>query len=1090
MKIKAMHAELHIITSNKLEILTDAIATLIASPNQLRQQDPLDPEMVLVQSKGMQQWLSMAIAERNGICANIDFPFPNAFLVHLYEQVVDKLPHRQPFDAEVLTFRILSLLPDLIHTEAFASIRNYLADSSTSRKRYQLASKIADVFDQYQIFRPEMLLKWEAGQYDKACAANAWQPILWQSLCQGDQHHHRAAQQKRLIAKLNQKKTALNLLPARIAVFGISHLPPFHLQVLGALSLRIPVYMFLLNPCRHYWGDILSDRQFTRTAYRKKLPDFDPGKDLHIDQGNRLLASWGGQGKQFLNLVHQMDGQMLDLFDDNQPQTMLSGIQQDILDLNDRTTDDTDINLLQGDRSIQIHSCHSPMREVEVFHDQLIGLFENNPKLAPHDILVMTPNIGDYTPYIHAVFNNPLSTESGIPYTVADQGMPKESRMVEGFLQLLALHKSRFQLSQVMALLNYSHIRKKFKLEEGDLSKLESWLNHTHIRWGWDGAHRKKHALPGFEQNTWRHGLDRLILGYAMQVDGAKTFNDILPQQGIDATEGELIGALSEFAERLYRQLGNLPDQAQTQFWHRTLLRLLDDFFVVDESGARERQALRDVIDDLLAITTAASFSGKVPFEVVQDHLKGALDRSTFGTGFMAGSVTFCAMLPMRSIPAKVICVLGMGYDTFPQDIREPAFNLIAGEPAFGDRSKRDDDKYLFLEALLSAREVFYLSYVGRSIQDNASIPPSVVVDELLEYIESGFGIQATDLVTQHPLQPFSKRYFDGETPGLFSYSKENLMASRAMDGSDQLHAFFPSPLESPETDWRHCTVEQLCSFFTNPARFLLERRLNIHLHQDQSLLEDHEHFNLDALERFKIKQSLLETCLKGAGNGNEYAALCAAGTLPHGTVGRVLFQQMTHEVQHFVHHLGERTPEDPKSELTIDLHVGPFHLSGELGNIYPEKRLAYRLAKMRPQDRLTLFISHLIMLTHFGKDADDRTSMLICQDGQLELAPINNAHDVLLNYLELYWQGLHYPLQFFAKSSYEYALKHHQGKTSHQAMAASRTKWYGSPPYAPGEHQDPYLKLCFGHQNPLDGRFMELALNVFLPIINATHTT
>lgn len=1085
-----MPAALHIISANKLEILTDAIATLIATPNQLRQSEPLEPERVLVQSKGMQQWLSMAIAQRNGISANIEFPFPNTFLAFLYEQFVDHLPQREPFAAEVLTFRIMAMLPKLIDRKAFTAIRHYLDEPSATRKLFQLASKIADAFDQYQIFRPEMLIKWEAGQYDTYGPANAWQPILWQSLCHGSQTYHRAAQQKALIAKLKQKTTPVHLLPSRVSVFGISHLPPFHLQVLAALSHRIPVYMFLLNPCRHYWGDILSDRQFTRSTLRKEHPGFDPSQDLHIDRGNRLLASWGGQGKQFLNLIHQMDGQMLDLFEDHRPQTILSAIQQDILDLNDRAIEGTDRHRWQGDRSIQIHSCHSPMREVEVLHDQLVDLFENNPVLVPRDILVMAPNIGDYAPYIHAVFNNPLSTEPGIPYTVADQGLPGESRMVEGFLRLLDLYKSRFQISQVLMLLNYPHIRKTFGIEESDLPKLESWLSHTHIRWGWDGDHRKSFALPKFEQNSWRHGLDRLILGYAMAANGSKTFNDILPQEGVDAAAGALIGALAEFVERLYRQMGNLPDLADMQEWHRILLTLLDDFFIVDESGTQERQALQGVIDELLENSNAASFSGQLPYEVVQDHLKYALERTSFGTGFLAGSVTFCAMLPMRSIPAKVICILGMGHDTFPQDIREPAFNLIAGEPALGDRSKRDDDKYLFLEALVSAREVFYLSYVGRSIQDNASIPPSVVVDELLEYLESGFGIEAAHWVTQHPLQPFSKRYYDGVTPGLFSYSEENLTASRAMGRSEQLQPFFPSPIDTPETTWRDCSVSQLTTFYTNPARFLLEKRLNIFLRQDELALTDHEHFNLDALARFKIKQSILESCFNGEGQHDAFASLSASGMLPHGTVGQVLFQQMADEVHQFASRLGTRFPKGDGAEVPIDLNIEPFHLSGELSDIYPEKRFVYRLAKIRPQDRLALFISHLIMLNHFGKDSVQRTSMLVCQDAQLELASLENAHDTLLNYLDLYWQGLKSPLPFFPKSSYAYAIKHYQGKTSQQAMSAARVKWQGSPPYAPGENQDPYLNLCFSHQDPLDERFKTTALNVFLPLLEAATST
>ena len=1074
-----MSSELHIISSNHLERLVDAIATLMASPLK----DPLEPETVLVQSKGMQQWMSMAIAERNGICANINFPFPNAFLTELYEHVVGQLPSKQLFSADVLTFRIMQRLPELLVRDEFEGLRSYLNDLSIGRKQFQLATKIADALDQYQIFRPEMILKWEVGQYKKKRSANAWQPILWNALIRGNPSFHRAAQQKLLIDKLKQQHTPVKRLPSRISVFGISHLPPFHLRVLEALSHQIPVYMFLLNPCRHYWSDILSDRQINRSAHSQNNPELDQKKDLHIERGNRILASWGGQGKQFLNLIHQMDGQLFDLFADNTPHTLLGKIQQDILDLHDRSITEKDSAVVKNDISLQVHACHSPMREVEVLRDQLLDLFEKDPSISPRDVLVMTPDIGSYAPYIHAVFNNPLSDEPVMPYTVADQGMSKESRLIDGYLRLLELHQSRFSVSQVMALLAYPHIRRKFALEESDLPKIEVWLNSAQIRWGWNGDHRKAHALPRFEQNTWRHGLDRLIMGYAMAGDGVSVFNGILPQEDVDSGEGMLIGALSDFVEKLYRQLGDLPEKGKISYWHGILIGLLDDFFKIDESSVQEMRSLRDIIDNFLEIATVAEFNRQVPFEVVQDHIKGALNRSSFGTGFMRGSITFCAMLPMRSIPSKVICIMGMGYDTFPKDMREPAFNLIAAEPAAGDRSKRDDDKYLFLEALISARQVLYLSYVGRSVQDNSPIPPSVVIDELLEYVEAGFGVQASHIVTLHPLQAFSKSYFTSTTPELYSYSKENLEASQAMAAMDELPPFFQTPIEAPDESWRDCTLDQLCVFYTNPTRFILEQRLGIYLYQGNAVLVDHENFNINALDRFKIKQFLLSAHLEGEGTANRYESLHAAGVLPHGTIGRVLYQQIEQEVDQFANRLIQHTPDGAMISKPFEIDIGPYHLSGELDQLYPNKRLVYRLANIRPQDRLSLFIAHLVMAAVTTEEAA-RSSVLVCQDAHWELPPLDNPHDRLHDYLDLYWQGLQMPVTFFPKSSYEFALKQHQGKTSQQAIAASRAVWQGNPPYRTGENQDPYLNLCFNGMDPLNDEFKKLALRVYLPFI------
>jgi exodeoxyribonuclease V gamma subunit len=1082
-----MPFELHITISNHLEILADAMADRVATPFSTIPPNPLQPETILVQSKGMQRWVSMAIAKRNGICANIDFPFPNTFLEQLYSLIVGPLDQQNAFDTKVLTFRIMALLPQLMAAAEFAPIRSYLKEQGLTRKQFQLAAKIADVFDQYQIFRPEMILGWEAGQSDKALSENAWQPVLWKKLTHGIQSFHRAAMQKKLVAALTQAVGMVQHLPPRISVFGISHLPPFHLQVLAALSHRIPVCLFLLNPCRHFWGDIVSDQQWVHSRVKKRNPELDPQQDLHIERGNRLLASWGEQGKQFFNLILQMDGQVMDLFEENTAPTLLAQIQQDILDLNDRSEQAPPPMRSEEDTSLQVHACHSPMREVEVLHDQLRDLFEKDPVLMPRDILVMTPDIGTYAPYIHAVFGNAEPGDHAIPYTVADQGMPSESRLIEGFLRLLELYQSRFEVSQVMALLAYEPIRNRFGLQESDLPTIETWLQSANIRWAWDATHRKAHTLPRFKQNTWRHGLDRLVLGYAMAADDQKMFAGMLPLEGVDTGDSHILGALANFVERLYRQLGQLPPKAAMPHWHATLLGLLDVFFATDESSAHDMQALRDVVDGLAMSASAADFTEEIPFEVVCDYLKDTLNRASFGTGFMAGSITFCAMLPMRSIPAKVICLLGLGYDTFPKELREPAFNLIAANPRAGDRSKRDDDKYLFLEALISARQVLYLSYVGASVQDNSPIPPSVVIDELLEYVEEGFGVGPETLVTRHPLQAFSRRYFDGTHPKLFSYSRENVEASQcigALGGTlGQVPPFFDSALEMPQASWRHCTFEQLGSFYANPTRFLLEQRLGIYLRQERVVLEDQENFNLEALDRYKIRQKLLKFQLTGRSGADSYAAFQAAGLLPHGTIGQVLFKQLSHEVDQYVELLTRHVPKQEATQQPIDLIIGPFRLSGMLDGLYGEKRVVCRLAKTRPQDLLSVFVAHLAM----GADPANQfptTSWLICQDAIWQWPAVSTPDTTLGLYLDLFWDGLQSPVPFFPRSSYEYALQHHQGKSIQKALAGALDKWQGHPPHAQGESQDPYLKLCFGGMQPLTSAFEEMALKVFQPLL------
>jgi exodeoxyribonuclease V gamma subunit len=1085
-----MASGLHIITSNHLEVLAAGLAGLLGDIPEGDASRPLQPEVVLVQSKGMQRWISMAVARINGICANVEFPFPNAFLERLYGQMLGALPACNPYDPQVLTFRILRLLPRLLHRPEFEPLRIYLSEDRRPLKRYQLARRIADLMDQYAVFRPEMLLAWEADPqrarvFDSP--AEAWQAVLWARLAAEIQVPHRSAMQHALIRKLADGNAAVYGMPARLAVFGISHLPPFHLQVLEALARRIPVFLFLMNPCRLYWSDILSDRQMHR---RRASDDRDASADemLYLERGNRLLASLGQLGKHFFDFIHQSEAHVDEAFQDN-PDTLLGRIQQDILDLVDRAgaAREPQTPPVQADGSLRVHSCHGPMREVEVLYDQLLDILARDDSLQPRDILVMTPDIGLYAPYIHAVFGAARGqAPSAIPYTVTDQGIVLESPAVQSCVQLLDLAGGRLEASRVMALLECPAVHRRFGLCGADLPLVEQWIRDAAICWGWDGTHRRGHHLPGFSENTWRSGLDRLVLGYALSGDDTRLFAGVLPYDGIGAGEDRVLGRFVVFAETLHDAITDLASRDTLEGWHRRLRELLERFFEADAQTTRELQGVRAAIDQLKQVGGGDEGVG---FEVVRQYIKDALGRTTFDSGFMAGGVTFCAMLPMRSIPAKTICLLGMNHDAFPRQHHEPGFNLIALAPRKGDRSRRSDDRYLFLETLVSARHTLYLSYVGQDIQDNTPIPPSVVVDELVEYVNEAFGVAPDQLVTRHPLHGFSPAYFDGSHPLLFSYSEENKTAAGQLAAGGVQAPFFDQALAPPPEDWRQCGLGQLAAFFAHPTRHLMEQRLGVYLRESTDAIDDRERFGLAPLDRYEINQQLLKALLDGVPSQAAYATARAAGVLPHGTVGRVLHQQLDGEVKQFIRTLKAHLPEDRPRNAHVHIDLPPFALHGTIDQVYPEARIVLRMANTRPQDLLGTFIHHAAMLAATDRGDLPGTSILLCKDAVWQWGAMASqaAEAVLRIYLDHYWRGMQAPLPFFCRSSYEYAHQHLvKQRPKKAALAAAFKKWSGND-FAPGESSDPYLKRCFDGRNPLTPEFEGTTLAVFEPLLRTS---
>jgi exodeoxyribonuclease V gamma subunit len=1071
-------------TSNRLEILAEKLAEVLSAPLS----SPMAPEIIVVQSKGMERWISMEIARHIGICANVKFPFPNAFIYDMIGKVIPDLPEELPYDPKFLTWKIMKFLPTFIEIPGFESIKNYLDKGGFDLKRFQLAERIADLFDQYLLYRPDWIFRWEKGEDDH------WQAVLWSSLVKGNEKFHRAALGKKFVEMLQQSTFQVTDFPQRVSVFGISSLPLFHIQILAAISEFTEVHLFLMNPCREFWFDILSDREIKRVTDQhcdRSVSD----ENLHAEKGNSLLASMGTLGRDFLGMIYDFEIQEISAFEEPVENNLLSRLQSGILNLNEKNESNLKSLIAEHDYSIQIHSCHSPMREIEVLQDQLLKMFEQNPNLLPRDILIMTPEIEIYAPYIQAAFGLPGDDSRRIPFSITDRKIRKESQVIETFLAILDLWNSRFGAAEVMTIIESPIVRRKFDLSEGDIDLIRRWISDTRIRWGIDENQRLAMGLPAMAENTWRAGLNRLLLGYALPGRDEKMFADILPYDHIEGNETSVLGNFLEFMNKLFQTAEAINHTRTLQEWAEFLQGIVEKLFESDPDTESEFLVIWRSLNDLANIQQKTEFSEKVDVQVIKNYLTHLFEKESFGYGFMTGGVTFCAMLPMRSIPFKVICLIGMNDTAYPRQEKRLGFDLMAKHPRPGDRSRRKDDRYLFLESLLSAREKLYISYVGQSIQDNSTIPPSVLVSELLDYIEAGFEISGKNIlnhvITKHRLQAFSPEYFKGNQK-LFSYSNEHYQAAKKLIEPRQLPvSFISNGLLPPGDEWKSIDVADLCRFFVNPTKYLLNKRLGIYLKEEISVLDESEAFEIQSLDRFLLEQNLLEKKLDGEELREFFKVTRAAGALPHGTVGDIVYENLSRNIERFVLQIKQYIQPAPLEPLDVDLQIDDFKLSGKIGGIYPERLLRYRYAKIRCKDRLSTWIYHLILNCLEIKNYP-RISVLIglnpdSKDDQWEawqFLSIENNQQLLEKLLEIYWLGLVKPIHFFPESSWEYAYRIlEKNKSDNDAMKNARHEWMGSD-YNRGESEDLYYQLCFSKTDPIDDEFKELAVEIFKPLI------
>jgi exodeoxyribonuclease V gamma subunit len=923
----------------------------------------LEQETILVQSNGVAEWLKIALADELSVCAATQVALPARFLWQAYRSMLgrEQVPTRSPFDKGPLTWRLMRMLPSLLAQDVFAPLRHFLGDGCPER-RLQLAERLADLFDQYQVYRADWLLDWAAGQNIlrrpggepvKLVHDQCWQAQLWRevnaSLPEEKRFSSRAGIHQLFLDAVARGDAPVARLPRRVVLFGMSALPYQTLQAVAALARYTQVVMAVPNPCQFYWGDIIEGRELLKAAHRRQQPRNGaslselPIAELHA-HSHPLLASWGRQGRDFIRMLDEFDAAAashtqedgvtslrIDLFSEDEGDTLLAQVQAAVRDLLP-LSEHPHVPPESTDRSIEFHVAHSTQREVEVLHDQLLSWFGANPGLRPRDIVVMVPDIDTFSAAIHAVFDQHRRVDARfIPFEIGDVKDRSVNPLLVALEWLLRLPRQRCRQSEVRDLLDVPALASRFGLEVDDLPTLGRWIDGAGVRWGLDQQHRAGLGLGSSgEQNAWIFGVRRMLLGYASG-QGAN-FRDIEPYAEVGGLDAALAGALAQMVETLLHWRAALAVARTPAEWGEQARALLAAFFKADEEEDRLTIAqLHEALQCWLEICESAEFAEEVPLAVLREAWLGGLDEPTLNHQFVSGGVTFCTLMPMRAVPFKVVCLLGMNDGDFPRRAPKADFDLLAlpGMARPGDRSRRDDDRYLMLEALLAARDKLYVSWVGRNVRDNSEQPASVLVSQLRDYLAAGWDLDLHERTTEHALQPFSRRYF--EVGGLLTYAGE----WRAAHGAAAQAEEDSLPPYELEPDFR-LKLNELTSFLRQPARYFFRRRLGVTFEEPDTLGEDEEKFSINGFERYQLEDALLLDAGTLEAFDEVRATLHARaeklgreGALPIGLIGQQWQHQLVEAlvpVRQAWLQLAERFPE-AAPKLAVNLPLGQVQL-------------------------------------------------------------------------------------------------------------------------------------------------------------------
>lgn len=1013
----------NLIYGNDADALVDRLAV------RLRASVPvaslLQPQIVLVPQFGLRRWLEIRLAEKLGIIANVAFYAPAEYAWILLRAAHPQLSETSLFDRNLLRWRIFGALQDLVREATYPELYSALANGEQST-RAGLADELAQMFERYLAYRSDMLLRWERGENK-----DDWQAELWRRLTRDVAEPHRARLLADTIQRYQHSKTPPPGLPPRLFAFACTNISPDLLRFYAATALHCALDFLMPNPCREYWGDVRTERQLLRGS---EEVDF-------FDMENPLLAAYASAGREFIEQLFSYDlvqpQHETDLSRESLRDTLLHHMQADVLD---RQAPGVVAEFPQKDNSIQFHICHSRLREVQVLHDQLLDLFAHDESLLPRDVAIMAPDIAAYAPYIHAVFGG-VARDSAryLPYGVSDASAHDTHPLIAFALKLLALPLSRMGLAEIMELLALPAALRKLDLDAAQFDRLLSWLHDVGVRWGVDEAQHEAFGAGRYREFSWDFGLDRLLLGYASG-EGDALIAGIAPSPAIEGSAAQILGALMRALDSLKALLRAQREAHTPRQWQQIFSAALEALLDVDGDDRAEARALQSIRDALAALaedTTDAGLTEPLDWQCVRDFLSERLAEPERSYRFFSGGINVCGMLPLRVVPFRVICLIGMSEDAFPRRDRISALDrLQAGASArrlLGDRSDRDDDRYLFLQLLSAARDVFYLSWVGEEQRDGTAREPSAVVAELLDvaskhYFSDEKKTRAA-LIVEHPLQPFSPRHFDGSDARVFTYREQWRRAAASAVGAQALSIFVDTVLSqtASEQETQQVSLDELHHFWRNPARHFFGTRLGLHLPRQEDEIDDSDPLQSDGLMRYQLIEALVQKQLASPIEPNDPDFWRAQALLPVGRGGVAALTRARMPAQALagaVRDLNADGQVSPPQAFVISFDAGA-RLIGSL----PEHRdgliCRWSAGAVGGARLLCAWIDYLVLAAEHPRarlillawDKDKQT----IQAHHLRGVDSAQARQYLRDLLQFYATGQCRPLLFFPKTSQAY---------------------------------------------------------------------